>query len=44
VPPTPESPQPLSIEPQKQVLPDMQMKIEGGARFARPWRVWMKKT
>jgi hypothetical protein len=35
------SPQPLPIEPPKQ---DLQMKIDGGARFARPWRVWMKKT
>ena len=25
-------------------LPGLQMKIDGGARFARPWRVWMKKT
>ncbi|WP_063791824.1 hypothetical protein [Bradyrhizobium valentinum] len=22
---------------------DLQMKIDGGAKFARPWRVWMKK-
>jgi hypothetical protein len=43
-PPAPESPQPLPIEPPKQGSPDMQMKIDGGARFARPWRVWMKKT
>jgi hypothetical protein len=43
-PTAPESPQPPSVEPPKQVLPDMQMKIDGGARFARPWRVWMKKT
>jgi hypothetical protein len=35
------NPQPLPIEPPKQ---DLQMKIDGGARFARPWRVWMKKT
>jgi hypothetical protein len=27
-----------------QASPDLQMKIDGGARFARPWRVWMKKT
>jgi hypothetical protein len=39
-----ESPPPVAIEPQKQESPDMQMKIDGGARFARPWRVWMKKT
>jgi hypothetical protein len=40
-PPEAVSPQPLPIEPPKQ---DLQMKIDGGARFARPWRVWMKKT
>ena len=28
----------------KQASPDLQMKVDGGARFARPWRVWMKKT
>ena len=39
-----ESPPPVAIEPPKQESPDLQMKIEGGARFARPWRVWMKKT
>jgi hypothetical protein len=38
------SPQPIPIEPPKQESPDLQMKIDGGARFARPWRVWMKKT
>jgi hypothetical protein len=38
------SPQPPPIEPPKQLSPDLQMKIDGGARFARPWRVWMKKT
>ena len=32
------------IEPPKQQSPDLQMKIDGGARFARPWRVWIKKT
>src|SRR5689334_1285462 len=36
-------PQPLSIEPPPQGLPDLQMKIDGRARFARPWRVWVKK-
>jgi hypothetical protein len=35
---------PLAIEPPGQPSPDLQMKIDGGARFARPWRVWMKKT
>ena len=43
-PPEAASPQPLPIEPPKQESPDLQMKIDGGARFARPWRVWMKKT
>jgi hypothetical protein len=38
------SPQPIPNEPAKQEAPDLQMKIDGGARFARPWRVWMKKT
>jgi hypothetical protein len=38
------SPQPLPIEPPKQQSPDLQMKIDGGASFARPWRVWMSKT
>jgi hypothetical protein len=28
----------------KQASPDLQMKTDGGARFARPWRVWLKKT
>jgi len=39
-----ESPPPAAIEPPKQESPDLQMKIDGGARFERPWRVWMKKT
>jgi len=38
-----ESPPPVAIEP-KQESPGLQMKIDGGAKFARPWRVWMKKT
>jgi len=37
------NPQP-SIEPPQQNLPHLQLKIDGGAKFARPWRVWMKKT
>ena len=43
-PPEAVSPEPLPIEPPKQQSPDLRMKIDGGARFARPWRVWMKKT
>ena len=43
-PPEAVSLEPLPIEPPKQQSPDLQMKIDGGARFARPWRVWMKKT
>jgi len=39
-----ESPPAVAIEPPKQESPDLQMKIDGGAKFARPWRVWMKKT
>jgi len=38
-----ENPPPVAIEPPEQQSPDLQMKIDGGARFARPWRVWMKK-
>jgi hypothetical protein len=34
----------LPVESAQQASPDLQMKIDGGARFARPWRVWMKKT
>jgi hypothetical protein len=37
-------PPPVAIEPPKQESPGLQMKIDGGAKFARPWRVWMKKT
>ena len=39
-----ESQPPAAIEPPKQESPGLQMKIDGGARFARTWRVWMKKT
>jgi hypothetical protein len=35
---------PVATEPPKQQSPDLQMKIDGGAKFARPWRVWVKKT
>jgi hypothetical protein len=43
-PPEAVTPQPQPIKPPKQQSPGLQMKIDGGARFARPWRVWMKKT
>jgi hypothetical protein len=43
-PPEAVSPEPIPIEPPKQESPDLQMKIDGGATFERPWRVWMKKT
>lgn len=43
VPPEAASPQPHPIEPPREELPALQMKIDGGARFTRPWRVWMKK-
>ena len=39
-----ESPPPVTVEPRRQESSGLQMKIEGGAKFARPWRVWMKKT
>ena len=43
-PAAPESPPPpVAVEPPKQQSPDLQMKIEGHARFVRPWRVWMKR-
>jgi hypothetical protein len=29
-------------EPARQKSPDIELKIEGRARFARPWRVWMR--
>jgi hypothetical protein len=43
-PPQAVSPLAQPIEPPKQQSPDLKMKIDGGATFARPWRVWMKKT
>jgi hypothetical protein len=42
-PQAPESPPLASIEPPKLPSPDLQMKIQGHARFVRPWRVWMKQ-
>ena len=38
-----ESALPAATEPPKPQSPGLQMKIDGGAKFARPWRVWMKK-
>jgi hypothetical protein len=38
-----ESLPPVPSAPPKQETPDIQMKIDGNARFARPWRVWMKR-
>jgi hypothetical protein len=37
-------PPPAPIESAQPSSPDLQMKVDGAARFARPWRVWMKKT
>jgi hypothetical protein len=37
-------PPPAPIELAQPASSDLQMKIDGAARFARPWRVWMKKT
>src|SRR4051812_6725547 len=42
VPPEAVSPQSHTVELPQQELPALQIKINGGARFARPWRVWMK--
>jgi hypothetical protein len=38
----PDSQLPAASEPPRQKSPDLELKIEGRARFARPWRVWMK--
>jgi hypothetical protein len=43
-PPIAPAPLPPPAESATQASPDLQMKMDGGARFARPWRVWMKKT
>jgi len=39
--PPPEQP---SLEAPERASPALQMKMDGVARFARPWRVWLKKT
>jgi hypothetical protein len=36
-------PRPSPAEQPDQQPPALQMKTDGGAKFARPWRVWMKK-
>lgn len=38
-----DQPPPASIEPPAPRSPDLQMKTSGNARFASPWRVWMKR-
>jgi hypothetical protein len=38
-----ESQPPLPTEPSKQQSPELSMTIDGRARFARPWRVFMKR-
>jgi len=38
-----DEPPPVSIEPPAPRSPDLQMKTSGNARFASPWRVWMKR-
>ena len=43
VPPETASPQRHPIEPPSEALPALQMKVDGSAKFTRPWRVWMKK-
>ena len=37
-------PPPPPAESAEKASPDLQMEIDGGAKFVRPWRVWMKKT
>jgi hypothetical protein len=44
IPPEARNPQPPPLEQPDQQPSALQMKTDGGARFARPWRVWMKKT
>jgi hypothetical protein len=39
----PPAPAIAPIEPPEQQPPELSMKIDGQARFARPWRVWMKR-
>ena len=41
--PPPQLEQPPAA-PAERASPDLQMKTGGTARFARPWRVWVKKT
>jgi hypothetical protein len=44
IPPEALSPELQPVEPPSEASPALQMKADAGARFARPWRVWMKKT
>ena len=39
-----ENASPAATVPPMPQSPGLQMKTDGGAKFARPWRVWMKKT
>ena len=43
IPPEAVNPQPSPAEQPDQQPSALQMKTDGGAKFARPWRVWMKK-
>jgi len=43
-PPAAAMPPPAPVELAQPASPDLQMKIDGAARFARPWRVWVRKT
>jgi hypothetical protein len=43
MPPQAVNPQPSPAAQSDQQLSDLQIKTGGGAKFARPWRVWMKK-
>jgi hypothetical protein len=38
----PGNPPAVPAEPARQQSPELSMKTDGRARFARPWRVWMK--
>ena len=42
LPPAAESPPAIPAESPRQQSPELSMKTDGRARFARPWRVWMR--